>query len=87
MSFAPGTAWLLGPLAPAAACALLTLAICGTRGDFSTGPCLPGISASNVNNTAYAMDSFPDKQNCWALVTFQSTNHSGLGSIMGPFRH
>jgi hypothetical protein len=42
---------------------------------------------SNVNNTAFARDGYANKQNCWTAVTFDSTNHSGLGSIMDSFRH
>jgi hypothetical protein len=77
----------LGRLVPAAACALLTLAIFGPHGGIPAGPALPGIMASNINDTAFARDGYANKQNCWAAVTFDSTNHSGLGSIMDSFRH
>jgi hypothetical protein len=79
-------AWVLGPLAPAAACALLTLAICGPRAGLPVGQRLPGLLASNINNTAFVLDGFANKQNCWSSVTFDSTNRSGLGSII-DFRH
>jgi hypothetical protein len=82
---APRAAWFLGPLAPAAACALLTLAICGPRAGLPVGQPLPGQLASNIINTAFA-DGFANKQNCWSSVTFDSTNRSDLGSIM-DFRH
>jgi hypothetical protein len=85
ISLAPRAAWFLGPLAPALACALLTLRIWGPPGTL-TAVSRPGILTSNLNETASA-DGFANKQNCWSLVTFDSTNLSGLGSIIDSFRH
>ena len=86
ISFAPGAAWALGTLAPAAACALLTLGI------FDSPSVVPGtpvheLVASNWTEAALVVDGFADKQNHWSSVTFDSTNHSGSGSIMGSLRH
>lgn len=84
----PRAAWFIGPLAPAAVCAVLTLAVCGSRNGLPTGAHLSGmLLASNVDDSAFMRDGFANKQNCWSLVTFDSTNHSGLGSIMDSFRH
>jgi hypothetical protein len=84
-SFAPGAAWIAGSLAPAAACALLTLNIWGTRSAMPTEPPISGLMASNWNQAAYVHDGFAEKQNHWVCVTFDSTNRSGLGSTMGSF--
>ncbi|HUA64771.1 MAG TPA: hypothetical protein VME24_02915 [Alphaproteobacteria bacterium] len=82
ISLAPRAAWFLGPLAPAAACALL---IFGSRSGFPNGPGMPIVLASNLNVTAF--DGFANKENCWSSVTFDSTNRSGSGSIMDSLRH
>jgi hypothetical protein len=74
-------------MAPAAACALLTLGMWGQHGGLPSGTRIPGILDSNLNNTAFALDGFANKQNCWSSVTFDSTNRNGLGSIMDSFRH
>lgn len=86
-ALAPRAAWFLGPLAPAAMCALLTIGIWGSHSVLPAGSQLPGVLASNLNETAFTQDGFANKENSWSLVTFNSTNRSGLGSIMGPFRH
>jgi hypothetical protein len=72
------TAWLVGSLAPVAACALLTLLV------FSSGTALPGGSTgrgaviamilSNQNYAAYASDGAQNVQNHLAGVTFDWTN-------------
>jgi hypothetical protein len=59
----------------------------GSHNGLPAGSHLPGDLASNLNDTAFALDGFANKQNSWASVTFDSTNHSGLGSIMDSFRH
>src|ERR1700741_1508538 len=83
---APRAAWFIGPLAPAAVCAVLTLAVCGSHSGLPAAVHLPGpLLASNVNESAFMGDAFASKQNCWSSVTFDSTNHSGLGSIMDSF--
>jgi hypothetical protein len=81
--------WFIGPLAPAAVCAVLTLAVCGSRNGLPAVAHLPGgtLLDSNVNDSAFMRDGFANKQNCWSSVTFDSTNRSGLGSIMDSFRH
>jgi hypothetical protein len=78
-----GAAWIAGSLAPAAACALLTLSIWGPRSGMPVELPQPGIMASNWNQAAYVHDGFAEKQNHWVCVTFDSTNRSGLGSTMG----
>ena len=84
-SLSPGAAWIAGSLAPAVACALLTLGIWGSRSAMPSGTPLPGLMASNWNQAAFALDGFADKQNHWVLVTFDSTNRSGLGSTVSSF--
>lgn len=83
----PRAAWFLGPLAPAAMCALLTMGIWGPRGGIPVASQLTGVLTNNLNETAFAHDGFVNKENSWTLVTFESTNRSGLGSIMDSFRH
>ncbi|HXC37174.1 MAG TPA: hypothetical protein VNV43_14955 [Candidatus Acidoferrales bacterium] len=87
ISLVPRAAWFLGPLAPAAVCALLTLGILGSHGGLPAGSPLRVVLTNNLNGTAFALDGFANKQNSWTSVTFDSTNRSGLGSIMGSFRH
>lgn len=50
---------------------------------------VPGhmLVASNLDDTAFALDGFANKQNHWSSVTFDSTNRSGFGSTTGSFRH
>jgi hypothetical protein len=85
-SLMPRAAWFLGPLAPAVACALLTFGVWGSRGVLPVASHGTILLASNINNTAVA-DGFANKQNSWTLVTFNSTNHSGLGSVIDSLRH
>lgn len=59
----------------------------GSHNGVPAGAPLPGLLASNLSDRAFVLDGFADKQNCWSAVTFDSTNHSGLGSIMDSFRH
>jgi hypothetical protein len=78
---APGAVWIASSLAPAAACALLTLNIWGSRSAMPVEQPMPLI-ASNWNQAAYVQDGFAEKQNHWACATFDSTNRSGFGSTM-----
>ena len=74
----PATAAFLGWLAPATACALLTLLV------FNSGNSLPGSSTSrrammamvlsNQNFAAYASDGSQNVQNRLSSVTFDWTN-------------
>jgi hypothetical protein len=56
----------------------------GSRSGMPSASPLPGLIASNWSQTAFT-DGFADKQNHWVLVTFDSTNRSGLGSTVGSF--
>jgi len=88
ISLAPRAAWFIGPLAPAAVCAILTVAVCGSHNGLPVATHLPGLMlASNLDDSAFMLDGFATKQNSWSAVTFDSTNHSGLDSIMDSFRH
>jgi hypothetical protein len=60
----------------------------GSHSGLPVGPQLAsGVLTSNLNVTAFALDGFANKQNSWTSVTFDSTNRSGLDSIMDSFRH
>lgn len=85
-SFAPGAAWVVGSLAPATACLLLTFGILGARpgNAYPHGPVQVAVNWSNAN---LIVDDFADKQNRWSSVTFDSTNRSGFGSTTGSLRH
>lgn len=82
---APGAAWFIGSLAPAAACLLLTFGVLGTRAS-SAYPHGAVAVAFNGSNATLIVDDFADKQNRWSSVTFDSTNRSGFGSTTGSFR-
>ncbi len=81
----PQMAWFLGWLAPATACALLTISV------FS-GNSLPGGSPrhepavammlSNQNYAAYVSGAFQSGQNNPSSVTLGWTNRSGSNSSM-----
>jgi hypothetical protein len=86
-SFVRSAAWMVGSLAPAAACLLLTLVIFNSHNGVHVGTVRPMMLASNLNEAAFMLDGFADKQNHWSSVTFDSTNRSGSGSITGSFRH
>ena len=85
----PQMAWFLGWLAPATACALLTLSV------FNSGNSLPGSSSrheptvammlSNPSYAAYASSTFQAGQNDLPSVTFDLTNRSGSTSSTNPF--
>jgi len=83
----PKTAWLLGSLAPAAACLLLTLSMFNPApapGSLRHEP-LIAMVLSNQNYAAYASDNFRGAQNNLASVTFDWTNHAVSPSNMVPF--
>jgi hypothetical protein len=77
-------AWFLGWLAPATACALLTLSV------FNSGNSLPGSSSrhepmvammlSNQSYAAYVSGAFQRGQNDLHSVTLDWTNQSGSTS-------
>jgi hypothetical protein len=83
ISLIPRAGWIVGSLAPAAACLLLTFSIYNPR------PIVSSAVPLNLcwSNAAWVVDGFADKQNHWACVTFDSTNRSISGSSMGSFRH
>jgi hypothetical protein len=85
MSLAPGAAWIVGSLAPAAACVLLTLGIFNSHNGL-TYPPMREMVTTDWSNAAFVVDSFADKQNHWNSVTFDSTNRSGFGSSISSFR-
>ena len=85
----PQMAWFLGWLAPATACALLTLSV------FNSGNSLPGspsrhepmvaMMLSNQSYAAYVSGAFQSGQNDLPSVTFDWTNRSGSTSSMPSF--
>ena len=84
----PQMAWFLGWLAPATACALLTLSV------FNSGNSLPGSSSRHepmvammLSNryAAYVSGAFQSGQNDPPSVTFDRTNRSGSTSGMPSF--
>ena len=82
----PQMAWFLGWLAPATACALLTLSV------FNAGNSLPGgpsrhdpmvaMMVSNQSYAAYTSSAFQSGQNDLPAVTLDWTNRSGSTSGM-----
>ena len=83
----PKIAWLLGSLAPAAACVLLTFSsfnAVNTGNSLRHEPMIAMI-LSNQNYAAYASDNFRSAQNNLSAVTFDWTNHGISTSSMAPF--
>jgi hypothetical protein len=82
ISLLPRAGWIVGSLAPAAACLLMTFSIYNPR------PIVSGVMPPNLcwSNAASVVDSFADKQNHWECVTFDSTNRSISGSTIDSFR-
>jgi hypothetical protein len=80
-------AWLLGSLAPATACVLLTLSFfnTGNIGSSSRHEPVVAMILSNQNYAAYASDNFRGAQNNLSAVTFDWTNHNGFSSSIAPF--
>lgn len=86
LSLAPRTAWIIGSLAPAAACLMLTAGILNSHTG-STYPAAHEMVASNWSEAPFVVDDFAAKQNHWSSVTFDSTNRSNLGTTIDSFRH
>src|SRR5487761_2256939 len=81
-SLMPKAAWLLGSLAPATACVLLTFSALNpenARNLLRREP-LTAMVLSNQNYAAYASDNFKATENRLFSVTFDWTNHSGFPS-------
>lgn len=85
-SLAPRAAWIIGSLAPATACLLMTLGILGSH-PVTPYPPEHQLIASNWSQAPFVIDDFAAKQNHWSSVTFDSTNRSNLGSTIDSFRH
>jgi hypothetical protein len=87
----PATAAFLGWLAPATACALLTLLVFNSSNGLPAGPSSHGtmmaMILSNQNYAAYASDGSQNVQNHLATVTFDCTNRGASTSSIGftPF--
>jgi hypothetical protein len=76
----PSARWLWSGLAPTIACTLFTL-LAWNHGVEGLDAKLPmGLILSNQNNVAYATGGAETAQNHLAVVTFDSTNRSSLGS-------
>jgi hypothetical protein len=80
-------AWILGSLAPAAACLLLTLSNFESRNynDSSRPAPMMAMVLSNQNSAAYASGNYAQSQNSVFSVTFDWTNHGNFTSSMAPF--
>ncbi len=82
----PKMAWLLGSLAPATACALLTFSIFNGGNGFRNGASTQTVMiSSNHGYAAYAPDSSRTRENNWASVTFDWTNRSSFTSSIPSF--
>jgi len=83
----PKAAWLLGSLAPAAVCILLTLSMFnpGSASHSLRHEPLIAMILSNQDYAAYASDNFREAQNNLAAVTFDWTNHTISTSSIAPF--
>ncbi len=83
----PKLAWMVGSLAPAMACVVLTFS------SLNAGYSRPGLRhepmvaliLSNQSYSAYASDNFRGAQNNLSAVTFDWTNHGVSPSSMAPF--
>ena len=86
-SLMPKVAWLLGSLAPATACVLLTFSAFNPENarDLLHRETMTAMILSNQNYAAYASDNFKGTENRLSSVTFDWTNHSGFPSSMAPF--
>jgi hypothetical protein len=85
--FLPKAAWLIGSLAPALACVLLTFSAFNPDNavNLLRREPLTAMILSNQNYAAYASDNFRGTENRLSSVTFDWTNHSGFPSSMAPF--
>lgn len=82
----PRTRWLLGSLAPALACALITLSVYNNETSLHRGAkaelfLIPG----HQNQMAYTPDASRMRENNWSAVTFDWTNHSSFTSSIPSF--
>jgi hypothetical protein len=80
-------AWVLGSLAPAVACVLLSLAVFNSgnyNGSAHSAPMLAMI-LSNQNYAAYASGNDGEPQNSLFSVTFDWTNYGDFTSSISPF--
>jgi hypothetical protein len=83
----PRAGWIVGSLAPAAACLLMTASIYNSQPGGAKVVPLNGFIAGSWSNAALVVDGFADKQNRWTCVTFDSTNRNRIGSNMDSLRH
>ena len=79
----PAATWLWRGLAPTMACLVLTFMALNHPGDGLGSRPMMGMVLSNLSATSYALDGVQTAQNHLAAVTFDSTNRSSFGSIMG----
>ena len=79
---AQAAAWFWGALAPAAACALLTLMGFNHGNAGLEGKPMMALALSNQSYTAYDSENTQTAQNHLATVTFDSTNRNGFRSII-----
>jgi hypothetical protein len=81
--------WLLGSLAPATACLLLTLSFFNSNNGISRVSARPepllAMILSNQNYTAYETGHSQNRENNWSAITFDWTNRSGSTSSIAPF--
>ncbi|MEI6194151.1 MAG: hypothetical protein WCS42_07455 [Verrucomicrobiota bacterium] len=82
-----GMAWLLGTLAPAMACLVLTLKAFNPDSacNLLRRETMTAMILSNQNYAAYASDNFRGTENRLSSLTFDWTNHSDFPSSMAPF--
>jgi hypothetical protein len=81
------TTWILGSLAPAVACALITFSIINREN--SGGPLrdesTTAMLSSNAGDAKSELASFRKGENSWSAVTFDWTNHGSFTSSIAPF--
>ena len=80
-------AWVLGSLAPAVACALLTFSVfnSGNYYGYSRPAPMEAMILSNQSSAAYASGNYRELENSLFSVTFDWTNHGNFTSSMSPF--
>lgn len=82
----PKMAWVLGSLAPAAACALLTFSMFNSGNGFHHGTAAEMVLiSSNQSHANYAPDGSRMRENNWSTVTFDWTNRSSFTSSIPSF--
>ena len=76
--------WILGSLAPATACALLTLSFLNSGNGLSAGSPRPqpllAMIVSNENYAAYQAAGYQKEENNWSSITFDWTKANNLTS-------